>query len=177
MNEHNHNHVRNEDAHNEHAYLEHVHTENCTCGLHHHNHDRHAHDENGNCIIDGSQAPVIMPGKVNTEAHIHDEARVISGSLTLTSDYDKVKKTLADHLEKLAKTVQERGGIVGHIKASCTVSTVEMFSVTESSATVKRAPDQEIRISLAAIVFLIDPHEAQELAQAALEAVRAVSRL
>ncbi len=159
------------DLHDHHEHNEHGHAENCACGMHKNDHAHHAHDENGSCILAETDAP----GVVHTEAHLHDDARVISGHLTLTADYDKVGKSLADQLEKMAKTVQERGGIVGHIKASCTVRAVEMFSVTEMAVTVKKAPDQEIKINLAAIVFLIDPEEAEKLTRAALEAVRAVS--
>lgn len=163
-------HDHTEHKHNKHVHSEHVHTENCACG---HHSRPHEHDENGSCIMGNTDAP----SGVHTEAHLHDEARVISGRLTLSADYEKIKKSLADNLEQLAITVQERGGIVGHIKASCTVTAVEMFSVTETAATVKKAPEQEIKVSLAAIVFLIDPEEAEALARAALEAVRAASKI
>ncbi|SHH65125.1 hypothetical protein SAMN02745823_00626 [Sporobacter termitidis DSM 10068] len=158
----------------EHEHHTHVHGKDCACGHHehhdhdHHDHDHHghAHDENGNCILED------VPGAVYVEYHLHDEARVISGRLTLTAEYGPVREALASQLELMAKTVQERGGIVGHIKASCEVRLVEMLSVTDTESAVKRAPGQEIKIILAAIVFLIDPEEAEELAHAALAAVR-----
>jgi hypothetical protein len=160
---------------------EHLHGENCSCGLHEHSNDHahehdhdhdhdhsgHAHDEYGNCILNNDE-----PGTVHVELHLHDEARVVSGKLTLNGSYDTVKTALGAQLEKLAAAIQDRGGIVGHIKASCDVRTVDMFSVTDREVMVKRTADQEIRMNLAAIVFLVTPEEAETLVRAALEAVR-----
>lgn len=148
----------------------HDHTENCSCG-HNHNaqHDHHAHDENCGCSL---EAPDIF-GAVHVESHLHDEARVISGDVTLFADYNKLKTILSEQLEVLAKAVNERGGIVGHIKASVEVKLVEMFSVTDVAVSVKTAPGQEIKINMASIVFVIDPDEAVKLVTAALEAVKA----
>ena len=108
--------------------------------------------------------------------HLHDEARVVSGRLTVTGEYGVVKEAVSHAIKLCAKAIIEAGGIVGHIKASCQVKTVEVFSVTESDVSVKTAPQQEIRIILAAIVFLIDPEKAEELAHKALEAVRDSTR-
>lgn len=151
--------------HNEHTHEEHVHHENCGCGQHDHPHE---HDENGNCILEDPDEL----GVVYVESHLHDEARVISGRLTVIAGYDAVRTSLSIKLEHLAKVVQEMGGIVGHIKASCQVKTVEMFSVTDVDVTVKKAPEQEIKINLAAIVFLVDPEEAERLVNETLNAVR-----
>lgn len=146
MSEHKHDH-----DHNEHFHHEHVHDENCGCG---HNHDD-------------------VLGTIHVESHLHDEARVISGSLTLYADYGLLKTVISKQLAFLAKVVFECGGIVGHIKASCESKQVEMFSVTDVTVSVKTAPRQEIKISLAAIVFGIDLDEAEKLVTNALEAVKA----
>ncbi|NLT13914.1 MAG: hypothetical protein GXY05_06180 [Clostridiales bacterium] len=162
MNGHNHHqHMHDENCSCGHDHTqEHFHGDNCSCG-----HD-HTHDGN----ISGVQEDGI--GVVYTEYHLHDEARVISGRLTVAGAYDAVKKAVSHALEQYAEAVREAGGIVGHIKASCQVMTVEMFSVTESNVSVKTAPQQEIRIILAAIVFRIEPEKAEELARKSLEAVR-----
>ncbi|NLA85959.1 MAG: hypothetical protein GX847_01490 [Clostridiales bacterium] len=137
----------------------HKHGEDCACC--------HDHDENCGC-----GAPECdTPGVVYTEYNLHDEARVISGRLTVTGDYGAVKETISRELERLAEAVMEDGGIVGHIKVSCQVKTLELFSVTETTALVKTAPDQEIKIILAAIIFITDPEPAEALARKALEAI------
>lgn len=163
MTEHEHHHHEHDEActcGHDHAH-EHVQGESCACG-----HDHHAHDEHGNYILEDA------PGVVHVECRLHDEARVISGRLTITGSYDKVKAAVSSALERVAKAVQEHDGIVGHIKASCEVKTVQMFSVTDTDVSVKTAPDQEIKINLAAIVFLIDPEEAEDLVRLALEVIR-----
>lgn len=145
---------------------EHRHGEGCSCG-HNHNHEHH-HDHDGVCgcgqVHDKTDA-------VHVETHLHDEARVISGRLKLVGDYDAVRKTLAAQLEATAANVQAQGSIVGHIKASCEVSLVEMFSVTDTEVSIKKAPDQEINIIVAAILFLLEPEEAEALVKQALTAV------
>jgi hypothetical protein len=144
----------------------------CSCGHDHaHGHDAccscgHDHGANAGCGSDDA------PGVIHTEYHIHDDARVVSGRLTVTGLYDKVKPAVSAALERVANTVQEHDGIVGHIKASCQVTTLDMFSVTDTEATVKTAPEQEIKINLAAIVFFVDPEEAEDLVRLALEMIR-----
>lgn len=176
MNGHNnHNHAHNENCACGHAHshenLTHVHGENCTCGHSHNSHTPPAHLHGENC---GCQAAVQETiGAIRVECHLHDDARVISGELSLFADYGKLKDVLSAQLEILAKEVLERGGIVGHIKASCRVETVEMFSVTDVAVAVKIAPGQDIKINLASIVFGIDPDDAKVLVKKALEAVKA----
>lgn len=144
-----------------------IHDDGCGCG---HNHDghRYEHGESCGCGVNGHDTP----GTVRVECRLHDEARVVSGRLTLTCPYEPVKKAVAEQLERIAGAVREMSGIVGHIKASCRVKTVDMFSVTDSDASVKTAPEQEIEINMAAIVFLIDPAQAEDLVRRALEAIR-----
>ena len=157
----------------------HEHGDNCACGSrehnehieqghHDHSHHGHAHDENGNCILENHDAP----GTVHVESHLHDEARVISGHLTIVAGYETVRVALSSALGHLAKMVQEHGGIVGHIKASCEVTQVEMFSVTDVDVSVKSSSVQEIKINLAAIVFLIGLEEAENMVSKVLEIIR-----
>ena len=167
MSGHEHGHIHDEHCNCGHDHG-HIHDEHCGCA-HAHGHAGHAHDENGNCILAQD-----VPGGIHVETHLHDQARVISGRLTVAGSYDAVRKTLTDRLETVARAVAEFGGIIGHIKASCQTTEVEMFSVTDTDAevSVKKAPEQEIRINLAAIVFLISPEDAEALVRQALEAVR-----
>jgi len=145
----------------------HVHGDECRCGMNGHEH-HHDHGENCGCGMTDNDAP----GFIHTECRLHDEARVVSGRLTLICPYGPVKKAVATQLELIAGAVREMGGIVGHVKASCRVKTVDMFSVTDIDASVKTAPEQEIEINMAAIVFLIDPVPAEDLVRRALETIK-----
>ena len=102
---------------------------------------------------------------------LQDDAKVVSGRLLISGSYDDIKDKLKEGLEEFAAAVNEKGGVVGHIKASVEVTTVDMFSVTETAAMVKRAPEQNMRIILAAIVFFIEPEEAEALAKSVLEKI------
>ncbi len=146
-------HIHHHDHEHEHH---HEHDENCTCGCHDHEHEHH-HEE------------PLVPGVVQASVKLHDEAKVVSGKLTVIGDYEKVKAGLHDGLTEFAAKVNEKGGVIGHIKASCEVKTVDMFSVTDTDVMIKTAPEQEISIILAAIVFFVTEDEALAYGKAALE--------
>ena len=139
-----------------HDHHEHHHDENCDCGCH--DHDHHHHEEEK------------LPGVAYTKVRLHDDAKVVSGSLTVFGDYEKVREGLNRGLTEFAAAVTEKGGIIGHIKASAEVKNVEMFSVTDVDVMIKTAPEQEINIILAAIVFFVTEEEAETLGKKALEA-------
>jgi hypothetical protein len=143
---------------------EHEHDENCTCGCHD---DAHGHThEHGDAI-----------GVIHIESHLHDEECVVSGRLSLQGDAARVKAELQTQLGAMARTVSALGGIVGHIKASCETTTVDMYSVTDVEAATKQSPEATLRIVLAAIVFAVDAEAAEELAGHALKAVAASAGL
>jgi len=108
---------------------------------------------------------------VYTKVRLHDDAKVVSGELTIVGDAGAVREKLQNALGEFAEAVSEKGGVVGHIKASVETKQVEMFSVTDVEVMIKTAPQQEISIILAAIVFYISEEEAEAMARNALEAV------
>ena len=160
--------------------LHHHHDEECGCGHEHHHHDEecgcghehHHHDEECGCghehhHHDEEETPAPV-GEIRTKVRLHDDAKVISGSLRIIGDYNRVRAGLEKGLTEFAAAITEKGGVVGHIKASCEVKGVEMFSVTDVDVMIKTAPEQDISIILAAIVFFVTPEEAEELARKAL---------
>ena len=152
----------------------HEHDENCSCGLHNHNHNHehgHAHKHEHTHTHEHTVASGEI-GVIRVESHLHDEARVTSGLVTLVGDEERTKAAIREQLEMLAKAVFELGGIVGHIKASCQTKTVEMFSVTDVSVMAKTSPEKEMRINLAAIVFVIDQDEFEGMVQRAMQTIK-----
>lgn len=107
-------------------------------------------------------------GEIQTQVRIQDEAKVVSGHLELTGDYPTIREGLRRGLEDFAAQVAALGGVVGHIKASVRHSQLEMFSVTDLDAMIKTAPEEQVTITLAAIVFFITEEQAESLAQQAL---------
>ncbi len=139
------------------------HGENYTCGAcgghdHEHHHGQPAADE---------------IGALRVVCHVHDDARVVSGQLTLRGDAARVKAEVQAQLGGMARTVAAMGGIVGHIKVSCETTTVDVYSVTDAQVDLRQSPEAVIKLNLAAIVFAIEPEDAEELARQALSAVAA----
>ena len=149
----------------EHRHEHHDHGEECGCG-HDHDHDHHhEHDHEHEHFHEPK-----MPGVVYTQVKLHDDAKVVSGSLELTGDYDAIRLGLGEGLKQFAAAVNEMGGVIGHIKASAEKVKTEMFSVTEEDVMIKTAPEERVSIILAAIVFFITEEQAEELGRRALEA-------
>ncbi|MDR3277871.1 MAG: hypothetical protein LBT12_03780 [Oscillospiraceae bacterium] len=143
---------------------EHVHDEHCN-----HEHE-HVHDESCGHDHNAFIAPM---GEPVLETTRHDDAIIVSGALSLMcADPAAAQDALAAALSGVARAVSERDGLVGHIKASFSVTSVDMLSVTDAEATVKSAPEREVKINLAAIVFLIPPEAAEALVRGALDAVK-----
>ena len=158
--EHEHHHDEHCDCgcHDHHEH-EHHHDEHCDCGCHnHHDHEHHHHEEEEK-----------LPGVAYTKVRLHDDAKVVSGSLTVFGDYEKVRAGLEKGLAEFAAKVNEKGGVVGHIKASAEIKNVEMFSVTDVDVMIKTAPEQEVNVILAAIVFFVTEEEAERWGREALE--------
>ena len=147
-----------------HDHDQHQHGENCGCG---HDHDHHHHDENCGC-----EAHAARPGEITIGHSFHDEAIIVSGKVLLRGSYENIKSVIKDQLEVISEFVSETGGIVGHIKAAASVSTVEMFSTTGDAATVKTSPEQEITINMVAIVFAVAPEDIEKKVLNALEAIK-----
>jgi SepF-like predicted cell division protein (DUF552 family) len=112
-------------------------------------------------------------GLVHIERQIHDGAIVISGSLAVISEEADPAALIAEELETAARKITEYGGIVGHIKATVAVTSSSMISVTDEKAAVKGSPLRRLKITLAAIVFAIEPETAENIVRKALSDVRA----
>ena len=159
-----------------HEHHHHGHDEDCGCGHDHehgHAHHHHEHDEECGCGHEHEHShehEAGKPGIVYTQVKLHDDAKVVSGSLQVTGDYDAIRKALEQGLKEFAAAVTEMGGIIGHIKASADLGQTEMFSVTEEDVMIKTAPEKHVNIILAAIVFFISEEQAEELGRKALTA-------
>ena len=171
-----HHHEQEEHGEHEHHHHHHEHGEcddpNCACHEHEHEHHHHEHGEcdDPDCSChEHHHEEEKLPGVVYTQVKLHDDAKVVSGSLLLTGDYSAIREGLAEGLKEFADAVTAKGGIIGHIKASAEVSETEMFSVTEENVMIKTAPEKRVAIILAAIVFFISEQEAEELGRRALQ--------
>ena len=117
------------------------------------------------------------PGLIVIEREIHDDSIVISGSLTIRFDTQELNDLISEELEAAAQKIKESGGIVGHIKASVSVVSTCMISVTDEKAMAKDPPMRRARITLAAIVFKIEPVEAENVIRKALSGIRTRTKM
>jgi hypothetical protein len=156
----------NHDHEHEHEH-EHEHVHTADCG-HDHSHD-HTHEHSH-----GEDAVTAAVGEIAVETSFHDEAIIVSGTLTvMTESPDALRDALASEIEKIAAAITADGGIIGHVKASVSATSVDMLSVTDVEVSIKRSPETEFKINLAAIVFAIDPEAAERYVTDALRAVKA----
>lgn len=135
----------------------------------HANTHKHRHEE----ARQAGEKAKDTPGIICLERNIHDGAVVISATLTLEYENEDLTVWISEELEKSARTIKSLDGIVGHIKAAVTTTSMDMISVTEESATQTAAPKKSARIALAAIVFMVEPEEAENIVRKALAGVRA----
>lgn len=153
------------------------HDEDCDCGCHKHNHHNH-HDDNCDCGCHEHEhhhhheLPDRADGQVHVERRMHESACVVSGQLDVYGHYDDVRPIIDEKLGEMAKAIQAKGGIIGHIKVSANIDTVEMFSVTDVDVMVKTAPAQKISLNMAAIVFSVEPEETERMVFDVLSSVR-----
>lgn len=125
-------------------------------------HVHEAHREGCDCDSCSGQN---WSGQSWVRGYMQDDAAVISAKFTLTADYDTVDAVLKTGLEELAASISDKGGIIGHIKATAEINSVEMFSLTNTEVSVRRSPEQDIVVRVAAIVFFIDLDEAKDLVE------------
>lgn len=113
-----------------------------------------------------------MPGVIFIDRNIHDEAVVISGSLSVQNVTGGLDECVAQELEAAARMINERDGVIGHIKAAVSTTAIDMISVTEEKAMIKKSPLCNARITLTVIVFLIEPEAAEDITRKTLAAIR-----
>lgn len=145
----NHNHSDNDHINRDHAGHDHE----------DHDHAAHIHSDD-ECTCEACRSAA-AGARFWVRNQVQDGASVISAECRLTAEYAKASIELKTALEELATQITESGGVIGHIKAAAEITSVEMFSVTETAVSHKRAEEQEITVQLAAIVFLVDPDEAK----------------
>ena len=93
---------------------------------------------------------------------VEDGATVISAHFTVTASEKELEALLSQELTDLASKVYANGGIIGHIKASTEISSIKMYSITDTILHVKSGEKDHITISFAFILYLIEMETARE---------------
>lgn len=92
-----------------------------------------------------------------------DGAVVISAKYLVRTERQELSLMLTVQMEALAARLTAMGGIIGHIKASLDIHTVEIFSITDISVQHKEGMTPEISVTLAAILFAVEEETAKKM--------------
>ena len=111
----------------------------------------------------------------HVDRQIHDAVRVVTAEKKLYADPEAAKNSLEHSMEKLAASVTEAGGIIGHIKASIEVTTNHIISVTDEKSVLKTMPTADIGIKFAAIAFMIDCEIFESMVKKTIDEISAKS--
>ena len=91
---------------------EHEHGPDCTCGCHDHEH-AHEHEHHHE-----HEAVVELPwARVELEAHTHEQAATVSMNIHPKEESPVAFADLVNIMQEIARSSEQSGGIVGHIKA------------------------------------------------------------
>jgi len=94
------------------------------------------------------------------KSKIHDGAVVISTEREIQGSIKVIKDKLETEIKNLAKWVEEKDGIVGHIKAYINSEGLGyMLSYTAAEVQLKEVPPTNIHVSLTAIVFSVNLYD------------------
>jgi len=116
--------------------------------------------------------PKDTPGVICIERQIRDEAVVISGSLILKHDAEDLGAWIEEGISAAAREVRDRGGLVDQIKAAFTVTSTSVIAVSDEKPMEKEPPRKDVRIVIAAIMYKVEPREAEDIVRNSLAMVR-----
>lgn len=95
--------------------------------------------------------------------HIQKTEGAIAASFSVDiADGKDMEKVIGDEMQELARWVNDKGGIIGHIKSRITESEPTVFlSITSDVLQRKTAAEKRTAIGFAAIVFNVNQEELQ----------------
>ena len=96
------------------------------------------------------------------DVRIEDGAVVVSARFTVEMAREVLEQKLSEELQELAARVYAHEGIIGHIKASAEISSIQMYSITDTILHVKNGEKDTITVSFAFILFFIELETARE---------------
>lgn len=153
-----------DDHEHDHDHKGHTHAEDEECDCDDHEHDGHDHEHEHK----------LANGEV--EVNLHEEGALIaSGSLTLVgAEVEDISTRLSVALATVAGQVDAAGGLIGHLKATITNSSVRMLSTTaaETEVSVKLSANSEVLVNVVLIVFMVDQDDLLKWGQQLMAALQ-----
>lgn len=137
------------------------HHEHHNCCGHDHEHVYHDHD----CCGHDHHEQHLEEGFSPIHVYMHDAATVASVKFHMDGEYEECVQTMKARMQETARRIEEKDGVVGHIKAYVREDARNcMISVTDAE-TVNMKPDQGqgLFVENANIVFGISEEEIEEI--------------
>ncbi|MCL2632048.1 MAG: hypothetical protein FWD45_03015 [Coriobacteriia bacterium] len=176
--EHDHDHA--EHDHDEHAGHSHAADEECDCDedhdhiAHDHDHDGHDHSAHDHDHDGHDHDHQLANGEV--EVNLHEEGALIaSGSLTLAGvNTEDISSRLAAAMTQVAVNVDNAGGMIGHLKATISSTSVRMLSTTasETEVSIRLSPQSQVLVNMVLIVFLVEQDDLLKWGQEVMAALQ-----
>lgn len=156
------------------------HGPDCTCGCHgnEHGHGReheHGHQHDHVHHHGGFEAVELEWGRVELEAHVHDQATTVSMNVLPQEGCTITFSDLIGAMQSIAEAAEGAGGIVGHIKglarqgsqyAHASVTSVGLAPTVEGDSSLPFGSGAAIQ--LVAIVLLIGQEDLLAICKSAL---------
>ena len=171
--EHEHDHGEH-DEQDEHEHVGHDHSSHD----HEHDHDEHGHDHGDHDHDHDHDHDEVAKELANGQVvvNLHEEGALItSGTLSLSGvDVDDISSRLAHALNNVARNIEEAGGLIGHLKASITESTVRMLSTTavETEVSVLLSPQSGLVINVILIAFMVEESDMLKWGQDVMDSLQ-----
>lgn len=149
---------------------EHEHGPDCTCGCRDH---EHAHEHEHHHV---HEEVVELPwARVELEAHTHEQAATVSMNIHPKEESPVAFADLVNIMQEIARSSEQSGGIVGHIKAfakrgdafaRASVTAADLPPTCDGDQSLEL--DASAEIQLAAIVLLVDQADLLAICKQAL---------
>ena len=144
--------------HEDHAHEHHHGHEHEGHGHEHEHHHHHDHDHEGHEHHHHEHPDRVALGKSGyADCTTHEEASVASATGTIALPLEEAREALRQVLSGIGAWVDENEGIIGHIKCSLKTEHMVSLSVTLDEVQEKESDIPGVQLTLAAIVFGVEP--------------------
>ena len=121
-------------------------------------------------------SPEDTPGVICIERRVQNDAILISGTLKLGYNSRQLDIWVDEAIKKAASDAKKRGGVMGQIKAAIMKTSEDVLALVDDDTTENESSRSFSRISIACVILMDDPKEAENIIRTALADIRAKVR-
>ena len=121
-------------------------------------------------------SPEDTPGVICIERRMQDDTVLISGTLKLGYNSVELDSWVNEAIKKADLDVKGKGGVMGQIKAALTKTSESVVTLTGDNLIENEAFRAFSRVSVAAVMIIDQPKDAENIIREALASIRAKAR-